>query len=315
MKKTFFLKKFLFFVVFLILVLTSLAGAAIYTFANKIQTPNEISNPPHPIATTETIPTPKFDSQINILLLGVDDGDPDTPNSPRRSDTLMVASVDFEHKRINLLSIPRDSRVKIPGYEGYDKITHAYFYGGPSLAIRTVTDFLNIPIHYYVTIDWKSFIKVVDILGGVDLNVEHDMDYDDPYDQLSIHLLKGNQHLDGEKSGQYIRYRHDELGDIGRVARQQYFLKALNNKMLQSNTLLKLPSLLTTISEYVHTDMNLYVLAKVGNTLRDMEENSLHAEILPGDFATIDEISYWLPNKDKTQILLQQNMFNTPEIS
>lgn len=313
MRKTFFWKRILLFIVFSIIVLTSLAGAAIYTFANKIQTPisNEIPEIQTTVTNKESTPTTTSDSRINILLLGVDDGDPDTPDSPRRSDTMMVASVDFENKSINLLSIPRDSMVKIPGYEGYDKITHAYFYGGPSLAVRTVKDFLNIPIHYYVAIDWKSFIKVVDILGGVNLDVEHDMNYDDPYEKLSIHLVKGNQHLDGQKAGEYIRYRHDELGDIGRVERQQHFVQALNSKMLQSETLLKLPSLLTTISKYVHTDMNLYIFAKIGNVLRDMSANSLHTEMLPGDFATINEISYWLPNKQKTQALLK-TMFNSP---
>ncbi len=316
MKKLFFWKKILLFVVFSFFLLMSLAGAGIYIFANKIQTPNsnETPNFSSTITTTVATPTTKIDAPINILLLGVDDGDPSYPDSPRRSDTIMVASVDFEHKSINLLSIPRDSRVKIPGYTGYDKITHAYFYGGPALAVRTVQGLLDIPIHYYVTIDWKSFIKVVDILGGVTLNVEQDMNYDDPYDQLSIHLTKGIQHLDGEKSGQYIRYRHDELGDIGRVQRQQYFLKTLNSKMLESNTLLKLPSLLTTVSKYIHTDMNLYILAKIGNLLRDMKENPLQTATLPGDFATIDEISYWLPNQNEIQKLVE-NLFhhlNTP---
>lgn len=311
MKKIFFWKRILFFVVFSILLLTSLAGAALYTFANKIQAPiaTTIPNPAQAAATTEILPTEKVNSHINILLLGVDDGDPDIPDSPRRSDTMMVASVNFERKSINLLSIPRDSRVKIPGYSGYDKITHAYFYGGPALAVRTTQDLLHIPIDYYVTIDWKSFIKVIDIIGGITLNVEHDMNYEDPYEQLSIHLTKGNQHLNGEKSGQYIRFRHDELGDIGRVERQQHFLKALHDKMLQSNTLLKLPSLLATISNYLHTDMNLYTLGKIGNVLRDMKLDSLETATLPGDFSTIDEISYWLPNQDKTKKLLE-TLFN-----
>lgn len=303
MKKIFFWKRILLFVVFSILLLTSLAGAAIYTFANKIHTPiaNSIPIPAQAATSVEIPPAAQADSRINILLLGVDDGDPDIPDSPRRSDTIMVASVNFESKAIHLLSVPRDSRVKIPGHPGYDKITHAYFYGGPALAVATVQNLLHIPIDYYITIDWKSFIKVVDILGGVTLNVEHDMDYEDPYEQLSIHLTKGNQHLDGEKSGQYIRFRHDELGDIGRVERQQHFLKALYDKMLQSNTLLKLPSLLATISNYLHTDMNLYTLGKIGNVLRDMKLDSLQTATLPGDFATIDEISYWLPNQDKIQ--------------
>lgn len=300
-------KKVLLFVMFAIVLLASLAGAAVYAFVSQIQTPIHNKMPVVQNATVDKVapPADKFNQRINILLIGLDDGDPDIPDSPRRSDTMMVASIDSENKTVNLLSIPRDSRVMIPGHKGYDKIAHAYSYGGADLAVRTVTDFLHIPIHYYITIEWKSFIKVVDILGGVNLNVEHDMNYDDPYEKLSIHLSKGNQYLNGEKAGQYVRFRHDELGDIGRVERQQTFLKALNSQMMQSGVILKLPTLITTISKYVRTDMNIVALVKVANTMRDMKADSLNTEMVPGDFATIDDISYWSPDVDKTQALIK----------
>ena len=299
-------KKILLFIFILLALLATLAGAAAYAFVSKIQTPVSNELPVPQIAPIDNVdaPAPKVNQRINILLIGLDDGDAATDSSPRRSDTMMVASIDSDNKTVNLLSIPRDSRVIIPGRTGYDKIAHAYAYGGPKLAVRTVTDFLHIPINYYIAIEWQSFIKIVDILGGVDLTVEHAMNYDDPYDNLSIHLSKGNQHLDGKKAGQYVRYRHDELGDIGRVQRQQHFLQALNNQMLQSGTILKLPALMTTISNYVHTDMNMYDLVKVANVLRDMKTNALHAEMMPGDFATIDDISYWSPDREKTQTLV-----------
>ena len=102
-----------------------------------------------------------------------------------------------------------------------------------------------------------------------------------------------------------MRYRHDELGDIGRVERQQTFLKALNSQMMQSGTILKLPALMTTISNYVHTDMSIVTLAKVANVMRDMKADSLHTEMVPGDFATIDEISYWSPDMSKTESLVK----------
>ena len=307
MKQTVLWKKILMYVLVSIVFLLTLAGAAVYAFVSKIQTPvaNEIPVSQNASINKENPPADKFMQPINILLIGLDDGDPDNPNSPRRSDTMMVASIDAEHKTINLLSIPRDSRVIIPGYDGYSKINNAYFYGGSNLAARTVTDFFHIPIHYYIVIDWQSFIKIVDILGGVNLTVEHDMNYDDPYSNLSIHLAKGNQHLDGERAGEYVRYRHDELGDIGRVERQQHFLQALTSQVLQPGTILKLPALLTTISKYVHTDMNIYDLGKLANLLRDMKANSLHTEMIPGDFATINDVSYWSPNMDKTRTLIK----------
>ncbi|MBC8015136.1 MAG: LCP family protein [Sporomusaceae bacterium] len=302
-------KRVLLFVMFTIVLLTSLAGAAVYAFVSKIQTPHHSIPVAQHAADKTNVPADKFNQPITILLIGLDDGDPDNPDSPRRSDTMITASIDSKNKTVNLLSIPRDSRVMIPGRNGYDKIAHAYSYGGPDLAVRTVTDFLHIPIDYYIAIEWQSFIKVVDILGGVNLNVEHDMNYDDPYDNLSIHIPKGRQHLDGKRAGEYVRYRHDELGDIGRVERQQIFLKALSSQMLQSGTILKLPALMTTISNYVRTDMNILALAKVGNMIRDMNSDSLHTEMIPGDFATIDDISYWAPDMKKTQDLIK-NMFS-----
>ena len=312
MKQKVLWKRILLFVLITIISLATLAGAAAYAFVNKIQTPvaNEIPMDQNALIDKVSIPEDKSAQRINILLLGLDDGDPDSPGSPRRSDTIMVASVDFKNKEINLLSIPRDTRVIIPGHDGYDKIAHASAYGGSSLAVRSVTEFLRIPIHYYIAIDWQSFIKVVDVLGGVNLNVEHAMNYDDPYENLSIHLRKGEQHLDGEKAGQYVRFRHDELGDIGRVERQQRFLQALNSQMLQSGTILKLPALMTTISNYVRTDMSMVELVKVANLMRNMTANSLHAEMVPGDFKTIKDVSYWSPDSDKTQTLVK-NMFGS----
>lgn len=242
-----------------------------------------------------------IEKRINILLLGLDDGDFDNPDNPRRSDTMIIASIDPTAKTVNLLSIPRDSRVVIPGHQGYDKIAHAFFYGGPKLAVRTVESFLDIPIDHYVVIDWQAFIKAVDILGGVDLNIEHAMNYDDPYENLSIHLAKGYQHLDGQKAGEYVRFRHDELGDIGRVQRQELFLQALENQLLQTGTLLKLPALATTLYRYVHTDMNIYTLVKVAETLKNVAPDDLHTAMIPGDFATIDDLSYWQPDMKSTK--------------
>ena len=127
----------------------------------------------------------------------------------------------------------------LPGRKEVEKLGHAYAYGGPALTVKAVEDLLQIPVNYYVTLHWQGFIRCVDSLGGVDLYVEQDMDYEDPYAALAIHLNKGYQHLDGDKSGQYVRFRSDELGDIGRAQRQQRFLRALANQAFQWETLAK----------------------------------------------------------------------------
>lgn len=139
----------------------------------------------------------------------------------KNTDVMIVASFDTHRQKFSLLSVPRDTMVTIPGRPGQDKINAAYFYGGPKLAEATVAYLLLIPINYYMLIDWQAFIDMVDILGGVKINVERDMDYEDSEAGLSIHLKKGFQHLNGTDAGKYIRFRADGQGDIGRVHRQQ----------------------------------------------------------------------------------------------
>lgn len=269
-----------------------------YTGPSTTVVKNQRESAPIPVAEE------KVNKRINILLLGVDDGDESSQN--RRSDTMIVASIDPADSSVNLLSIPRDTKVSIPGRDGYDKITHAYAYGGASLAARTVQEFLHIPIHYYVSLDWQGFMSVIDILGGVDLYVEHNMKYRDPYAELDIELTKGYQHLDGNKAGQYVRFRHDELGDIGRVQRQQRLLTALSEQMFQLGTIFRLPALTTTLQKYVQTDMNMFTMLKIANSIKSEKSGVLQSEMLPGDFATIDGLSYWLPDKEQTRRVVER---------
>ncbi len=278
------------------------AGAAFYVYLNMFDT--AVARGGGPAAGGKTAGE-ALNQRINVLILGIDYGDNDTPGAPKRSDTMIVVSVDPKSGSVNTLSIPRDTRVAIPGRSGYDKVAHAYAYGGPQLSVRTVEDFLGIGINYYVTMDWQGFINIVDILGGVDLYVEQTMNYDDPYGNLSIHLKKGYQHLDGEKAGQYVRFRHDELGDIGRVQRQQRFLKAMTDEMFQVGTLFKLPALTASLRQYVATDMPPLMMLRVANTLKGFKDGGLKAEMLPGKFATIDGLSYWVPDKEGTKGLVR----------
>lgn len=287
--------------VLLLIAVVAVTGATVYAYLNMVRVPPAVQ-----VVKSKERPPETLTNKVNILLLGVDDKDRDYPGSDaRRSDTMMVASISPEDGTINLLSLPRDTMVVIPGRKGYDKINHAYAYGGVQLAKSTVEQFLQIPINYYVVLDWQAFIKTIDTLGGVDLYVEHDMHYQDPYAELDIAINKGYQHLDGEKAGQYVRFRSDELGDIGRVQRQQRFLKALAKETMQVSTIFKVPALVNTLNQYIETNMSAMTMIKVGNSLKSFNSNNLVTEMLPGDFATIDELSYWIPNKEQTQQLVQ----------
>ena len=138
----------------------------------------------------------------NIVVMGVDERDTDAG----RSDTLFVVMLDPKNNNVSLLSIPRDTMVRVPG-RGWDKINHAFAYGGHKLTQQTVEEFLGIQINNYVVVDFSGFKDLVNAIGGIDINVEKDMYYEDPYDNLVIDLQQGRQHLDGEKAIQYVRYR------------------------------------------------------------------------------------------------------------
>ncbi|MBQ5860328.1 MAG: LCP family protein, partial [Selenomonadales bacterium] len=160
---------------------------------------------------------------VNVLVLGVDIREGDIG----RSDTIFVMSLNREKNVATMLSIPRDSYVPIPG-RGWDKINHAYAYGKGKLTRRTVENLLNIEIDYLVEVDRKGVEKMIDAIGGVEIDVEKRMYYEDPWDDdggLVIDLEPGLQTLDGEEAVQYVRYR-DKEGDIGRARRQQKFLAA-----------------------------------------------------------------------------------------
>ena len=151
----------------------------------------------------------------NIVVMGCDIRKDDAG----RSDTLFVVMMDKSDKKAALLSVPRDTRVKIKGH-GWDKINSAFAYGGHKLTQETVQNFLGIKLHNYVVVDFQGFKGLVDAVGGVDINVEKRMYYYDPYANFEIDLRPGNQHMDGKTAMQYVRYR-DEEGDIGRIRRQQ----------------------------------------------------------------------------------------------
>lgn len=231
--------------------------------------------------------------KINIMVLGVDHRQDDVG----RSDTLFVATVDTKTKNVSVLSIPRDTRVKIPGHS-YDKINHAYAFGGRKLSQEVVEDLLGIPIDYYVKIDTKAFERIIDAIGGIDINVDKRMYYEDPYDDnggLVIDIRPGEQHMDGSKAIQYVRYR-DEEGDIGRIARQQKFLAAVLTKIASPSIITKIPSIIQEVNSAIDTNLSISQMISIAGMVKEANEKGLTADMVPGKPAYIDDISYWLPD-------------------
>ncbi|MGB8955966.1 MAG: LCP family protein [Tumebacillaceae bacterium] len=184
------------------------------------------------------------------LLLGVDS----RRGEQARSDTILLAAVPQGGDNIRLMSIPRDTYTHVPGH-GYTKINHAMSYGGVSLMKRTVEDFLNVPVDHVLTIDFQGFRKVVDELGGLDLAVEKNMDYDDPTDGTSIHLRQGQTIQSGKQALDYARFRHDAQADTGRMKRQQAVIRAIMQKGSQPRNWTKMFRFADIVGDHVKTDL------------------------------------------------------------
>ena len=254
--------------------------------------------------------------RTNILILGADvEYSRRGKVLPTRSDTMLVASLDPTNKRVNVLSVPRDTRVHIPGRHGYDKINAALAYGGAMLAAQTVSDFLQVPIHHWVVVKLDGVENLVDALGGVEIDVERNMSYYDRSAGLRISLKKGPQLLDGAKAHQYIRFRHDAYGDIGRVQRQQRFMQALSQKLLDPMTITRLPQLLEVAKANIETSMSTPQLFQYANWAKGLTMEAVHMVMVPGEFSGDRyTASFWLPNVDETRRISRSMLTDEGEL-
>ena len=212
----------------------------------------------------------------NILLYGVD-------NDAGGSDTNMLMRFDAVNKTVDVVSLPRDTLMS----NGH-KLNSSYNNGGTEKLRSNIEDMLGIPVDFYVSVDLKGFIALIDQIGGVDFDVPEDMDYDDPYQDLHIHFKKGLQHLTGQQSMEVVRFRHnnDNTGyggrqDIGRIGTQQAFLKAVAQKLMK---LENVPAMAETFLKYVKTDLTLGNLVWLANEALGMGGmDAISFATLPGD--------------------------------
>lgn len=251
----------------------------------------------------ETI-LPTFRKPTTIILMGVDERKDDVG----RSDTLMV--LNLSQDKASLLTIPRDTLVYIERH-GYQKINAAYSLGGAKLARETVEDFLGIEIDRYVTINKSRFAEVIDAMGGVDIYVERDMKYEDPWDDdggLYIDLKQGLQHLDGDTAIQYVRFRDDE-GDVGRVRRQQAFMKACADRLSEPSMLIKIPELLSVAVKAIDTDLTSSEMLSAAGSLKNAEaKGNIKTGVVPGWLQYIEGISYLIPNAERLGKVMDKNL-------
>ena len=217
-----------------------------------------------------------------VLMAGLDDEN-------GGSDTNLLMALDAENGTINVVSLPRDTLLNVSW--SVKKLNNAYHHGGISQTRTEVSRLLGIPVDYYVTVDLRAFVELVDAIDGVDFDIPVDMDYDDPEQDLHIHFKKGPRHLTGQQALEVVRWRQNNDGtgyataDIGRIGTQQAFLTAVAKQTLQVSNLDKIPEMAEIFSTRVETDLKLANLIWIGEQALSMGSDSIAFHTLPGDGA------------------------------
>jgi LCP family protein required for cell wall assembly len=257
---------------------------------------SDIFVPPGPRPTVEGVPSnfPNWDKKerVNILLMGLDTRE----ENNTRSDTLILVSIDPANKTVGMMSIPRDLWVQIPGY-GENRINAAYQFGlsdgvpggGPGLVEATVEQNLGIPVHYFAEIDFQGFVRVVDALDGIVVDVPRPLlDNEYPAENFAfmrIYIPSGLQQMDGRTALQYVRSRHAD-SDLSRNQRQQGVLLALKQKGLQLNIITKLDNLLTQLQGAVKTDLSLSQAGSLGQLAQQIPAGSIRSYSITADMTS-----------------------------
>ncbi|MEB3287200.1 MAG: LCP family protein [Vampirovibrionales bacterium] len=244
-----------------------------------------------------------------ILIMGVDHAQPSHANDysfdGARTDTMMLARISTRNKSMSIVSIPRDSKVYLNGGSSVEKINAAHALGGPELAVRTVEESFGIPVDNYVVINFKGVKQLVDTLGGVDVYIEKPMHYRDRTAHLNIDFQPGMNHLNGQQAEEFLRFRHDALGDIGRIRRQQQFIAATTKKLKEPWTFGKIPQLVSLGGQFVKTDLSPSEMVRLAAFVPDIRFEKMRTATLPG-YPSGGPISYWIVDPDATQAVLDR---------
>jgi LCP family protein required for cell wall assembly len=281
-----------------ILSLTAGIGLKAYFFFN-----------PEPQTIRERIEHDEETGRINLLLVGLDEVPGEDIN---RSDSIAFVSIDIDDKVVRMLSIPRDTRVQIPD-RGWQKLNHAYAYGGVDLLKTTLVNYLGVPIPYHIIVNLDSFPELVDLIGGVTINVPKRLRYTDKAGGVHIDIPAGEQHMDGKTALGYVRFRHDALGDIGRVERQQVFMMAVFRKMKDPAMITRIPELIRQSMRLVKTNLTLSQAVQLASYLKDLDPSRAIFRTLPGKSAYISGTSYWLGELSSISEILSEKPLETVE--
>jgi LCP family protein required for cell wall assembly len=222
--------------------------------------------------------------KLNVLLLGYQDDEATT-------DTIILAHLDVDRHTATLVSIPRDTWVAVPG-DGHDKINAAYAFGGAKMSRRVASELLGgVPIDAVVALQPEGCAQIVDAMGGLNVNVDEDMNYDDNYGDLHIHLKKGEQYLTGSQVVGYLRFRHDAASDFGRMRRQQQVLKRMMNEISLPQNWAKIPRILQFARKDMKTSLSDQQLLALLEAYRSVPDDDIRSFTLPAKAGWVGDAS------------------------
>lgn len=237
---------------------------------------------------------------ISILILGVEDYSSGGENG--RTDSIMLATLNPHSKSVKLLTIPRDTRVEIIGKDKMDKINHAHAFGGTDMAIDTIEDFLDIPIDYFVKVNFEGFIDIVDEIDGVTVDVPFDFTAHTTVPGGRAHFTEGKMHLNGEEALAYARMRKDDpRGDFGRGERQKQVLKAAIDQAMTVSTLFKVDKISDHLGENIETNLKPTEILALQQKYGSIDTSLIDNLTLEGHDEYIRNIYYFIPDEESLE--------------
>lgn len=274
------------------------------------------------IASGDNLQLPKLNRPVNILVLGIKVLTSDLDEPPAEdlgyhalvdsfeglSDTMLLLRFDPRNHKLVALSIPRDTRSWVEGY-GMRKINAANDFGGPAMSATSVKDLLGgVEIDRYIRVNIKAVEKLIDALGGVTVYVPYDMKYQDDSQHLYINLKAGEQHLNGDRALQFLRFRNNYLGDIGRIQRQQILMRALMDQTINPQIIPRLPKIMEVIKSDIDTNLSVEELLALAGFASHTDRSKIQMLLTPGRFSDPKEykVSYWLPDYHRIDQMMNQ---------
>lgn len=238
---------------------------------------------------------------VNTLILGIDRRSADSSESQGRSDIMMILGMSGDGRKTGVVSIPRDSRVRIPGRSGIYKINAAHAYGGPALAISTVKALTGLKIHHFLVIDFVGFKKIVDAVGGVRMYIEKEIN-----DKYAGHVPAGDQVLDGDTALALVRARHDPGsvpgGDFDRMKHQREFLKAMLRTVAHQRNPLRIKRIIDAIAASMKTNLSFFDMFSIG---RKINSDGVEMITAPGEAKVIGSAWYFIIDEPGLEEILE----------